>query len=74
MTNAASAQGVEVLREKLREFVESSETGRRAVEMGAGVGVGGGSGGVGRVGGRKGGEEEIEMRGSGRDFEGEDEI
>lgn len=33
MTNAASSQGVEILREKLREFLESSETGRQAIGM-----------------------------------------
>ena len=33
MTNAASAQGLEILKEKLREFLESSETGRQAINM-----------------------------------------
>ncbi|KAK3074300.1 Dynamin-like GTPase that mediates homotypic ER fusion [Teratosphaeriaceae sp. CCFEE 6253] len=33
MTNAASSQGVEIFREKLREFLESSETGRQAIGM-----------------------------------------
>ncbi|KAF2861207.1 root hair defective 3 GTP-binding protein [Piedraia hortae CBS 480.64] len=36
MTNAASAQGLEIFREKLREFIESSETGRKAVGMSTG--------------------------------------
>lgn len=31
MANAASAQAVEIGREKLREFVENSETGRQAM-------------------------------------------
>lgn len=33
MTNAASSQGLEILKEKLREFLESSETGRQAIGM-----------------------------------------
>ncbi|KAK4580296.1 Dynamin-like GTPase that mediates homotypic ER fusion [Recurvomyces mirabilis] len=33
MSNAASSQGVEILREKLRDFLESSETGRQAIGM-----------------------------------------
>ncbi|KAK3115346.1 Dynamin-like GTPase that mediates homotypic ER fusion [Teratosphaeriaceae sp. CCFEE 6253] len=33
MTNAASSQGMEIFREKLREFLESSETGRQAIGM-----------------------------------------
>lgn len=35
MTNAASAQGLEIFKEKLREFLESSETGRQAIGMSA---------------------------------------
>jgi len=35
MTNAASSQGLEIFREKLREFLESSETGRQAIGMAA---------------------------------------
>ena len=35
MTNAASTQGLEIFREKLREFLESSETGRQAIGMSA---------------------------------------
>jgi protein SEY1 len=31
MTNAATAQGLEIFKEKLREFLESSETGRQAI-------------------------------------------
>jgi hypothetical protein len=33
MTNAASAQAVEIGKEKLREFLESSDTGRQAMSM-----------------------------------------
>jgi len=33
MTNAASAQGMEIFKEKLRDFLESSETGRQAIGM-----------------------------------------
>ncbi|EME48037.1 hypothetical protein DOTSEDRAFT_69837 [Dothistroma septosporum NZE10] len=33
MTNAASTQGLEIFKEKLREFLESSETGRQAIGM-----------------------------------------
>ncbi|CAK3853102.1 probable SEY1 [Lecanosticta acicola] len=33
MTNAASQQGLEIFKEKLREFLESSETGRQAIGM-----------------------------------------
>jgi hypothetical protein len=33
MTNAATAQAVEIGKEKLREFLESSETGRQAIGM-----------------------------------------
>ena len=33
MANAASAQAVEIGKEKLREFLESSDTGRQAVAM-----------------------------------------
>lgn len=33
MTNAASAQGVEIFKQKLREFLEHSETGRQAIGM-----------------------------------------
>ena len=39
MTNAASAQGLEIFREKLREFLESSETGRQAIGMSERAGV-----------------------------------
>jgi hypothetical protein len=35
MTNAASTQGLEIFKEKLREFLESSETGRQAIGMSA---------------------------------------
>lgn len=35
MTNAASAQALEIFREKLREFLENSETGRQAIGMSA---------------------------------------
>ena len=35
MTNAASAQGLEIFKEKLRDFLESSETGRQAIGMAA---------------------------------------
>lgn len=40
MANAASTQGLEIFKEKLREFLESSETGRQAIGMSA---KGGGS-------------------------------
>lgn len=33
MTNAASAQAVEIGKEKLRDFLETSETGRQAMGM-----------------------------------------
>lgn len=33
MTNAATAQAVEIGKEKLREFLESSDTGRQAMGM-----------------------------------------
>ena len=33
MTNAASAQAIEIGKEKLREFLESSDTGRQAIGM-----------------------------------------
>lgn len=33
MANAASAQAVEIGKEKLREFLESSDTGRQAMAM-----------------------------------------
>lgn len=33
MANAASAQAVEIGKEKLREFLESSDTGRQAIGM-----------------------------------------
>ena len=33
MTNAASTQGLEIFREKLRDFLEQSETGRQAIGM-----------------------------------------
>lgn len=36
MTNAASAQGLDIFREKLREFLESSDTGRQAMAMSGG--------------------------------------
>lgn len=42
MANAASGQGVEILREKLREFLESSEAGRQAVGMPGKGGTGAG--------------------------------
>ncbi|KAK5107655.1 Dynamin-like GTPase that mediates homotypic ER fusion [Meristemomyces frigidus] len=38
MTNAASSQGLEIFREKLRDFLESSETGRQAIGMSTKVG------------------------------------
>ncbi len=40
MTNAASAQAVEIGKEKLRDFLESSETGRHAIGMKASNGTG----------------------------------
>ncbi|KAK5172576.1 Dynamin-like GTPase that mediates homotypic ER fusion [Saxophila tyrrhenica] len=43
MTNAASTQGLEIFREKLREFLEQSETGRQAIGMAAKDGGVGGS-------------------------------
>jgi len=33
MANAASSQGLDIFKEKLREFLETSETGRQAVRM-----------------------------------------
>ena len=33
MANAASAQGLEIFKVKLREFLESSETGRQAIGL-----------------------------------------
>ena len=36
MSNAASTQGLEIAKEKLREFLETSETGQRAVAMSGG--------------------------------------
>jgi hypothetical protein len=33
MANAASAQAIEIGKEKLREFLESSDTGRQAIGM-----------------------------------------
>jgi hypothetical protein len=33
MTNAASAQAVEEFKKRLRDFLESSETGRQAIAM-----------------------------------------
>ena len=33
MTNAATTQAVEIAKEKLREFLESSDTGRQAMGM-----------------------------------------
>lgn len=42
MTNAASSQGLEIFKEKLREFLESSETGRQAIGMSERGGAGGG--------------------------------
>ena len=33
MTNAATAQAVEISKERLREFLESSDTGRQAMAM-----------------------------------------
>lgn len=33
MANAASAQAIEIGKEKLREFLENSETGRQAIGM-----------------------------------------
>jgi len=61
MSNAASAQAVEIGKEKLRDFLESSETGRQAMAMssssssserrdGFAAGKGKGRGGVRRVG------------------------
>ncbi|KAL1306423.1 hypothetical protein AAFC00_005124 [Neodothiora populina] len=36
MTNAASSQGLDIFKEKLREFLETSDTGRQAVAMSGG--------------------------------------
>lgn len=33
MSNAASAQAIEIFKERLREFLESSDTGRQAMAM-----------------------------------------
>lgn len=35
MTNAASSQGLEIVKEKLRDFLENSETGRQAIGISA---------------------------------------
>lgn len=35
MTNAASSQGLDIFKEKLREFLETTDTGRQAVGMSA---------------------------------------
>ena len=35
MSNAASSQGLEIFKEKLREFLETSETGRQAIGISA---------------------------------------
>jgi hypothetical protein len=37
MANAASAQGLEVGKERLRQFLESSDTGRQAMAMSGGA-------------------------------------
>jgi hypothetical protein len=37
MANAASAQGLEVGKERLRTFLESSDTGRQAMAMSGGM-------------------------------------
>jgi hypothetical protein len=39
MANAASAQALEVSKERLREFLESSESGRQAMAMSGNDGV-----------------------------------
>ncbi|GIZ46552.1 hypothetical protein CKM354_000967500 [Cercospora kikuchii] len=39
MTNAASAQGLEIFKAKLRDFLENSETGRQAIGMSAKAGA-----------------------------------
>lgn len=39
MSSAASTQGVEIFREKLRDFLESSETGRQAIGMSERAGI-----------------------------------
>lgn len=39
MTNAASSQGLEIFKEKLRDFLENSETGRQAIGMSAKAGA-----------------------------------
>lgn len=39
MTNAASAQALEIGKEKLRDFLEQSETGRQAIGMSAEHGI-----------------------------------
>ena len=38
MTNAATSQAVEIGKEKLREFLENSDTGRQAIGMPARAG------------------------------------
>ncbi|KAL9078473.1 MAG: hypothetical protein Q9157_002594 [Trypethelium eluteriae] len=43
MTNAASAQALEIGKEKLREFLQESETGRQAMAMSSSSGRGGGA-------------------------------
>ncbi|WPH04225.1 Hypothetical protein R9X50_00711400 [Acrodontium crateriforme] len=43
MTNAASSQGLDIAKEKLREFLETSETGRQAIGMSARPGASGAS-------------------------------
>jgi hypothetical protein len=35
MTNAASSQGLDIFKEKLRDFLETTDTGRQAVGMSA---------------------------------------
>lgn len=61
MTNAASSQGLEIFKEKLREFLESSETGRQAIGMSANAGINLDTlNSNGKVKASKGGEEEVD--------------
>ncbi|GAM83715.1 hypothetical protein ANO11243_017040 [Dothideomycetidae sp. 11243] len=60
MANAASAQAVEIGKEKLRDFLQETETGRQAIAMSSGVD-------------RRNGKEEIEMRNLSSKSKGEDE-
>ncbi len=72
MANAASSQALEEGKKRLREFLESSDTGRQAMAMSAGGRGDDGGYEMRRMNGGRGGNAKAKMNGVGTDEEEEE--